>query len=45
MTLDSDGKLFINRTNNNEGGPSVSLAIGDSDTGLHWQAIGRTTIR
>ena len=40
MTLDSDGKLFINRTNNNEGGPSVSLAIGDSDTGLHWQADG-----
>lgn len=40
MTLDSDGKLFINRTNNNEGGPSVSLAIGDSDTGLHWQANG-----
>lgn len=40
MTLDSVGKLFINRTNNNEGGPSVSLAIGDSDTGLHWQANG-----
>ena len=40
MTLDSDGKLFINRTNNNEGGPAVSLAIGDSDTGLHWQADG-----
>lgn len=40
MTLDSDGKLFINITNNNEGGPSVSLAIGDSDTGLHWQADG-----
>ena len=40
MTLDSDGKLFINRTNNNEGGPSVSLAIGDSDTGLHWQVDG-----
>lgn len=40
MTLDSDGKLFINRTNNNEGDPSVSLAIGDSDTGLHWQADG-----
>lgn len=40
MTLDSDGKLFINRTNNNKGGPSVSLAIGDSDTGLHCQADG-----
>lgn len=40
MTLDSDGKLFINRTNNNEGGPSVSLAIGDSDTGLHWHQDG-----
>lgn len=40
MTLDSDGKLFINRTNNNEGGPTVSLAIGDRDTGLHWQAAG-----
>lgn len=40
MTLDSEGKLFINRTNNNEGGPAVSLAIGDSDTGLHWQADG-----
>lgn len=40
MTIDSDGKLFINRINNNEGGPSVSLAIGDSDTGLQWQADG-----
>lgn len=40
MTLDSDGKLFINRTNNNEGGPSVSLAIGDSDTGLSWVSDG-----
>lgn len=40
MTLDSDGKLFINRTNNNEGNPSVSLAIGNSNTGLHWQADG-----
>lgn len=40
MTLDEYGKLFINRTSNNEGGPSVSLAIGDSDTGLHWQADG-----
>ena len=37
---EEDGKLFINRTNNNEGGPAVSLAIGDSDTGLHWQADG-----
>ena len=40
MTLDSDGKLFINRTNNNEGGPAVSLAIGDSDTGLSWVSDG-----
>jgi hypothetical protein len=40
MTLDSDGKLFINRTNNNEGGPAVSLAIGDSDTGLSWASDG-----
>lgn len=41
MTLDEYGKLFINRTSNNEGGPSVSLAIGDSDTGLHWQEDGQ----
>lgn len=34
MTLDSEGKLFINvKVQNN---PSCSLAIGDSDTGLQW---------
>lgn len=35
MTLDEYGKLFINRTSNGEGNPAISLAIGDSDTGLH----------
>lgn len=33
MTLDEDGKLFVNRKVGE--GPAVSLAIGDSDTGLH----------
>lgn len=35
MTLDEYGKLFINRTSSSEGNPAISLAIGDSDTGLH----------
>jgi hypothetical protein len=34
MTLDSEGKLFINVKG--QGNPSCSLAIGDSDTGLQW---------
>ena len=34
MTLDSEGKLFINVKG--KGNPSCSLAIGDSDTGLQW---------
>lgn len=38
MTLDSEGKLFINVKA--QGNPSCSLAIGDYDTGLHWQADG-----
>lgn len=37
-TLDSEGKLFVNVKG--QGDPSCSLAIGDSDTGLHWQADG-----
>lgn len=32
MTLDSDGKLFVNSDGN---APAISLAVGDSDTGLH----------
>lgn len=38
MTLDSEGKLFINVKG--QGNPSCSLAIGDYDTGLHWHADG-----
>ena len=38
MTLDSEGKLFINVKG--QGNPSCSLAIGDYDTGLNWQADG-----
>lgn len=34
MTLDSEGKLFINVKG--QGNPSCSLAIGDYDTGLQW---------
>lgn len=34
MTLDSEGKLFINVKG--QGNPSCSLAIGDYDTGLNW---------
>lgn len=33
MTLDSKGKLFVNRKSGDA--PSCSLAIGDNDTGLH----------
>lgn len=38
MTLDSEGKLFINVKE--QGNPSCSLAIGNYDTGLQWQADG-----
>lgn len=38
MTLDSEGKLFVNRRQGDA--PSISLAIGDNDTGLNWQADG-----
>ena len=36
--MDSDGKLFVNRKSGDA--PSISLAIGDNDSGLHWQADG-----
>lgn len=38
MTLDSEGKLFINVKG--QGNPSCSLAIGDYDTGLNWRQDG-----
>lgn len=38
MTLDSEGKLFINVKA--QGNPSCSLAIGDYDTGLNWHQDG-----
>lgn len=38
MTLDSEGKLFINVKA--QGNPSCSLAIGDYDTGLNWRQDG-----
>lgn len=38
MTLDSEGKLFINVKG--QGKPSCSLAIGDYDTGLNWHQDG-----
>lgn len=38
MTLDSEGKLFVNRKIGDA--PSISLAIGDNDTGLHWSSDG-----
>lgn len=41
MTLDSEGKLFINVKG--QGNPSCSLAIGDYDTGLNWHQNGRIT--
>ena len=38
MTLDNQGKLFINRKAGAV--PSYSLSIGDNDTGLNWQQDG-----
>lgn len=38
MTLDSEGKLFVNVKG--QGNPSCSLAIGDYDTGLNWHQDG-----
>lgn len=38
MTLDSEGKLFVNVKG--QGNPSCSLAIGDCDTGLNWHQDG-----
>ena len=38
MTLDSEGKLFINVKG--QGNPRCSLAIGDYDTGLNWHQDG-----
>lgn len=38
MTLDSEGKLFVKSDGN---APYISLAIGDSDTGLHHIADGQ----
>lgn len=41
MTLDSEGKLFVNVKW--QGNPSCSLAIGDNDTGLNWHQDGMIT--
>lgn len=38
MTLDNQGKLFINRKAGAT--PAYSLSIGDNDTGLNWQSDG-----
>lgn len=38
MTLDPEGKLFVNRRSGDA--PSISLAIGDNDTGLNWDSDG-----
>lgn len=38
MTLDSEGKLFVNKRVGNS--PYYSLSIGDGDTGLHWSRDG-----
>lgn len=38
MTLDPEGKLFVNRRSGDA--PSISLAIGDNDTGLNWNSDG-----
>ena len=38
MTLDNEGKLFVNVKG--QGNPSCSLAIGDYDTGLNWHQDG-----
>ncbi len=39
MTMDSNGKLFVNRKSGDA--PSISLAIGDNDSGLHQIEDGR----
>lgn len=39
MTLDQEGKLFVNVKGQNS--PTISLAIGDNDTGLNWQEDGQ----
>lgn len=38
MTMDSDGKLFVNRKSGDA--PSISLAIGDNDSGFNWDHDG-----
>lgn len=38
MTIDSEGKLFVNVRG--QGNPSCSLTIGDYDTGLSWVSDG-----
>lgn len=38
MTLDNEGKLFVNVKR--QGNPSCSLAIGNYDTGLNWHQDG-----
>lgn len=43
MTLDSDGKLFVNRKIGDA--PNCSLAIGDHDTGLNQDADGIIAFR
>lgn len=43
MTLDSEGKLFINVKG--QGNPSCSLAIGDYDTGLNWHQDGKIVFK
>ena len=39
MTLDQEGKLFVNVKEQKS--PTISLAIGDNDTGLNWQEDGQ----
>lgn len=39
MTLDQEGKLFVNVKGQES--PTISLAIGDNDTGLNWQEDGQ----
>lgn len=39
MTLNQEGKLFVNVKGQNS--PTISLAIGDNDTGLNWQEDGQ----
>lgn len=39
MTLDQEGKLFVNVKGKKS--PTISLAIGDNDTGLNWQEDGQ----